>query len=214
MADATNAPVQPPESGAPAPGAKSSSGFLATTTGKIVVGVVALLVLLAIAGAIVVMLASGGVARLLNSGSVTVAVTNRRPHRSRRPRRGRDGSRSWNPLRSRSPRVSPSETCSRPRSRRRSAPSAETSSSDDPARPIRRTPSTSSTSSPPTGSCEGVFVWNGVTYTEGDGRDDRFVAVEGARSELGLGSDAVRRHPGDPHRRPGQSPSSRGPLRT
>jgi len=166
VADATNAPVQPPESGAPAPGAKSSSGFLATTTGKIVVGVVALLVLLAIAGAIVVMFASGGVAGLLNSGTVTVkskTVT---------------ASVTTTSAAGTAPVLEPSQkplTSSftfrnvfAPSIKAPVAPSAETSSS-----------TSGSTNSPDTlylidivsadGVMKGVFVWNGVTYTEGAG---------------------------------------------
>jgi hypothetical protein len=166
VADATNAPVQPPESGAPAPGAKSSSGFLATTTGKIVVGVVALLVLLAIAGAIVVMFASGGVAGLLNSGTVTVKSTTVTASVTTTSAAGT------------APVLEPSQkplTSSftfrnvfAPSIKAPVAPSAETSSS-----------TSGSTNSPDTlylidivsadGVMKGVFVWNGVTYTEGAG---------------------------------------------
>ena len=166
MADATNAPVQPPESGAPAPGAKSSSGFLATTTGKIVVGVVALLVLLAIAGAIVVMLASGGVDALLNSGSATAGSSTVTASTVTTAPVGT------------APVVEPSEKplTSSFTFRNVFAPSIKA--------PVASTEETSSTTSGSTNSpdtlylidivstdgvMQGVFVWNGVTYTEGEG---------------------------------------------
>jgi hypothetical protein len=167
VADATNAPVQPTESGAPDPGRRSSSGFLATTTGKIVVGVVALVVLVVIAGAIVFMLASGGVAGLLKSGGVTVKSTTVTASVATTSAAGTAPilEPSQKPLTSSftfrnvfAPSIKPPV-----------APSAETSGSS----------SSGSTNSPDTlylvdivstdGVMQGVFVWNGVTYTEGAG---------------------------------------------
>lgn len=75
MADATNTPVQPPDSGVSAPPAKRASGFLATTAGKIVVGVGALVVLLGILGAVFVMLGSGGLTGAVKSGATATALT-------------------------------------------------------------------------------------------------------------------------------------------
>ena len=68
MADQTNAPVQPLEPGMPGPEIKRDAGFMASTTGKVVVGVVALFVLLGIAGVIVFVFAFGGVVGLIKSG--------------------------------------------------------------------------------------------------------------------------------------------------
>ena len=76
MTDVTNAPVQPPDDGGLlAPQSTGTAGFLATTSGKVVAGAVALLILVIIAGAIVLMFASGGVTGLLNSGNATIAST-------------------------------------------------------------------------------------------------------------------------------------------
>ncbi len=73
MADTTNAPVQQSEPGAPV--SKGRAGFLSTTTGRVVVGAVAVFALLALAGAIVAMFFSGGVSGLLSSGSAAVTST-------------------------------------------------------------------------------------------------------------------------------------------
>ena len=75
MADVTNPPVQPPDSGVSPPRAAAGTGFLATTAGKIVVGAVALGVLLGIAGAIVLIFAMGGVRGLTQSGGVELTAT-------------------------------------------------------------------------------------------------------------------------------------------
>lgn len=76
MTDVTNAPVQPPDDGGLlAPQSTGTAGFLATTSGKVVAGAVALLILVILAGAIVLMFASGGVTGLLNSGNATITST-------------------------------------------------------------------------------------------------------------------------------------------
>ena len=168
MADATNAPVQPPESGAPDPGTKSTAGFLATTTGKVILGVAALVVLLMIAGVIVAIFAFGGVAGWLKSGRVTVKSTTVTASVATTSAVGAV------------PAVEPAEeplTSSftfrnvfAPSIKPPVPPSAETTASSG---------TSGSTDSPDTlylvdivtvdGVQKGVFVWNGVTYTEGAG---------------------------------------------
>jgi hypothetical protein len=72
VADATNIPVQPTDSSTPSSPFKSGAGFLATSTGKLVVGGTALLVLLVIVGASATLLTSGCSASMFKSGGVKV----------------------------------------------------------------------------------------------------------------------------------------------
>jgi hypothetical protein len=165
VADTTNAPVQQTDSMAPAPESKGNAGFLATTTGKVVVGAIALLVLLVIAGAIVAMIAFGGAEAWLKSGRVVVTTT------------------------STTAVVSTAATTTVPVTEPSTKPLTDSftfrnvfaPSIKPPVPPAAETSASagSSTSSPDTlylidivatdAGREGVFVWNGVTYTEGAG---------------------------------------------
>jgi hypothetical protein len=166
VADATNTSVQQPVSGAPAPETKAGAGFLASTTGKVVAGVVALFVLLAITGVIVAMF---GATRWLNSGGVVVASTTTASSVAATVPAGS------------TPVVEPAEIplSSSFTFRNVFAPSVKPS---EPAAAETTTTSSSSagsTNTPDTlylidivstdGVPQGVFVWNGVTYTEGAG---------------------------------------------
>jgi hypothetical protein len=169
VVDAANAPVQPPEPG-PAPAPERKPGFLSSTAGKIVLAVVALFILLAIAGVVVGIFAFGGISGWLKSGSVTVAPTS-----------GAASTTTTTAVVVAVPIVEPPQ---KPLSasftfRNVFAPSIKT-----PVPPSAEASSTSSstagsTDSPDTlylidivstdGESQGVFVWNGVTYTEGAG---------------------------------------------
>jgi len=73
VADVTNAPLQPPESGIPVDAQKKPS-FFSTTTGKIVLGAIALVVLLAIIGVILAVVVFGGALSWLKSGTATTST--------------------------------------------------------------------------------------------------------------------------------------------
>jgi hypothetical protein len=168
VVDTANAPVQPPDPGSgSAPAGKP--GFLSTTAGKIVLAVVALFILLAIAGVVVGIFAVGGLSGWLKSGSVTVAPTAGSTTTTTTaaaaaivivepPQRPLSASFTF-------------RNVFAPSIKTPVAPSAEESSSAD--------STAGSTDSPDTlylidivstdGESQGVFVWNGVTYTEGAG---------------------------------------------
>ena len=185
MADATNIPVQPPDSDAPVSEKKSGAGFLATTTGKVVVGVVALVVLLAIAGVIVGMFASGGVTGWLKSGAVVVKSTTTTSSVAATAPAGA------------APIVEPSQ---KPLSSSFTFRNVFAPSIKPPVQPAAETSSSTSsgsTNSPDTlylidivsvdGESQGVFVWNGVTYTAGPGE----VIDSSPWKVLEVGTDSV-----------------------
>ena len=80
MTDVINAPVQPPDDmGVTMPRSIGAEGFLATTTGKVAAGAAALLVLVLVIGAVVLVFASGGVTGLLGSGTPATASNTAKP---------------------------------------------------------------------------------------------------------------------------------------
>ena len=164
MTDVTNAPVPPPDDmGVTALRSTGMAGFMASTTGKLIVGALALIVLAAIAGFVVFMFASGDSAGFLGSGSpATVSKAAPLPAAKSAPV-------------SVAPVLEPAEKplASSFTFRNVFAPSVA-----PPVPPSAET-SGSSTASPDTlyltdilstGDVrQGVFVWNGATYTVGKG---------------------------------------------
>jgi hypothetical protein len=171
VVDATNAPVQPPESG-PVPAPERKPGFLSSTAGKILLAVIALFLLLAIAGVVVGIFAVGGISGWLKSGSVTVAPTSGAASTT---------TTTTTAVVAAVPIVEPPQ---KPLSasftfRNVFAPSIKTPVPASAEATSGSSSTAGSTDSPDTlylidivstdGESQGVFVWNGVTYTEGAG---------------------------------------------
>jgi hypothetical protein len=184
MADVPNAPIQSPE---PVPGLAPKAGFLSSTTGKVVLAVAALVVLLAIAGVVLGIFAFGGLNSWLKSGSVTVVPATGAVAATTTtsvagvvivepPQKPLSASFTFRNV------FAPSIKAPVPASAEASSSGTSTSGSTDSPDTLYLIDIVTTDSGR-----QGVFVWNGVTYTEGAGG----VIDSSPWKVLEVGSDSV-----------------------